>query len=158
MENSSLSGHCPTLKNDWDGNPHLKKCLTAKSIKIQKEEEKMIINTHLDALDECLASSAISAESKKHLTALREQMATARATRKPTKQQVDNKAMKAVLEKEVAFGIDYTANDLNEMLTRNGFATTTHRTLGLAGDLGVKKQSATFIDTDGKKRSLYRRS
>lgn len=118
----------------------------------------MIINTHLDALDECLASSAISAESKKHLTAIREQMATARATRKPTKQQTDNKAMKAVLEKEVSFGVDYTANDLNQMLTNNGFTTTTHRTLGLAGDLGVKKQTATFVDVDGKKHSLYRRS
>jgi len=157
MENSSLSGHCPTLKNDWDGNPRLT-TRTATLYKIQKEERKMIISTHLDALDECLASPAISADSKKHLTAIREQMATARAMRKPTKQQTDNKAMKAVLEKEVAFGVDYTANDLNEMLTRNGFTTTTHRTLGLAGDLGVKKQTATFIDVDGKKRSLYRRS
>lgn len=157
MENSSLSGHCPTLKNDWGGNPHLT-VRTANLLKSKKEERKMIINTHLDALDECLASSAISAESKKHLTAIREQMATARATRKPTKQQTDNKAMKAVLEKEVAFGIDYTVNDLNQMLINNGFATTTHRTLGIAGDLGVKKQTATFVDVDGKKHSLYRRN
>ena len=117
-----------------------------------------MIYTHIDALDECLASSAISNESKKHLTAIREQMATARATRKPTKQQTDNKAMKAILEKEIAFGVDYTANDFNQMLTNHGFTTTTHRTLGLVGDLGVKKQTATFIDTDGKKHSLYRRS
>lgn len=117
-----------------------------------------MIYTHIDALDECLASSAISNESKKHLIAIREQMATARSTRKPTKHQTDNKAMKAVLEKEIAFGIDYTANDFNQMLTNNGFATTTHRTLGLVGELGVKKQTATFIDTDGKKHSLYRRS
>lgn len=157
MENSPLSGHCPTLKNDWGGNPHLKECLIANLLKFKKEERKMIY-THIDALDECLASSAISAESKKHLTAIREQMATARATRKPTKQQTDNKAMKAILEKEVAFGVDYTANGLNQMLTNNGFTTTTHRTLGIAGDLGVKKQTATFVDVDGKKHSLYRRS
>ena len=109
-----------------------------------------MIYTHIDALDECLASSAISDESKKHLTAIREQMATARSTRKPTKQQTDNKA--------IAFGVDYTANDFNQMLTNHGFTTTTHRTLGLVGDLGVKKQTATFVDTDGKKHSLYRRS
>ena len=117
-----------------------------------------MIYTHIDALDECLASSAISDESKKHLTAIREQMATARSTRKPTKHQTDNKAMKTILEKEIAFGIDYTANDFNQMLTNNGFTTTTHRTLGLVGELGVKKQTATLIDTDGKKHSLYRRS
>lgn len=156
MVNSPLSGHCPTLKNDWGWLPALNSA-NSQSIKIQKGKRKMIY-THIDALDECLNSPSISDESKKHLTAIREQMATARATRKPTKQQTDNKAMKAILEKEVAFGVDYTANDLNQMLTNNGFTTTTHRTLGIAGDLGVKKQTATFVDADGKKHSLYRRS
>lgn len=103
-----------------------------------------MIYTHIDALDECLNSPSISDESKKHLTAIRKQMATARATRKPTKQQTDNKAMKAVLEKEIAFGIDYTASDFNQMLTNNGFTTTTHRTLGLGGRFGSKETDRNF--------------
>lgn len=116
-----------------------------------------MIYTHIDALDECLASSAISDESKKHLTAIREQMATARSTRKPTKHQVDNQAMRAVLETGVSFGIDYTANDLNEILRSKGFETTTHRTIGIACEMGIKKQKGDFVDVDGKKHSLYRR-
>lgn len=117
----------------------------------------MAVNTHLDALDECLASSAISAESKEHLKAIRDQLAKAKEQRKPTKQQIANRAMRSALEAEVAFGTNYTTADLMAILRSKGFVASVHQTIGIIGEMGMKKQSAVFTDASGKKHSVYRR-
>lgn len=117
----------------------------------------MMINTHLDALDECLASSTISAESKEHLRAIRGQLAKAKEQRKPTKQQIANRELRSALEAEVKFDTDYTTADLMAILRSKGFIASVHRTAGIIGEMGMKKQSAVFVDASGKKHSVYRR-
>lgn len=118
----------------------------------------MVVNTHLDALDECLASSAISAESKEHLRAIRDQLAKAKVSRKPTKQQIANREMRSALEAEVAFDKDYSLAELTAFLWDKGFDASLHRTAGIISEMGMKKQSTVFTDASGKKLSVYRRS
>lgn len=113
-------------------------------------------STHIEALTECIENPNVSADCKTHLSAILAQMEAHKADRKPTKRGAENIAMKNVLNTNLNAGKAYTAEQMSNILTTNGFTTTPHRTIGLALDIGLK-QDGVIINTDGKKVPLYKR-